>query len=74
MIWKIVFTVIVIAAVWFGYRLLARMGGNPVGRIGSNSGDADENSEDMEQCTICNSFVPRVGARSCGRDECPHLG
>lgn len=76
MIWKIVFTVIVIAAVWFGYRMLTRMGGNPTGQIGQNRSasvdDTSDKSEDMEQCAVCESYVPRFGAQSCGRDDCPY--
>ncbi len=77
MIWKIVFTVIVIAAVWFGYRMLTRMGGNPTGYIGRAGGgalndDASEKSEDMEQCAVCESYVPRINAQSCGQDDCPY--
>ena len=75
MIWKIVFTGLVILAVWFGYRLLGRMIGGPPRESGSHEIDGATvaaKGEDLERCAVCGAYVTHAGAATCGRDDCPH--
>ncbi|NQU60479.1 MAG: hypothetical protein HQ512_05065 [Rhodospirillales bacterium] len=82
---KLLFTVAVITAVWYGYKWLGRMKeirdrdakaklrrerqGN-----GGASASAAQAAEDMVECPTCGAFVAASGAKSCGKDNCPYTG
>jgi len=77
---KILFTVVVVAAVVFGWKWLNRVQarGGVSRRVrekaeGSSPPPAVE-AVDMIQCPVCGDYVPAKGARSCGRPGCPYLG
>ncbi len=83
---KLLFTVAVVLAVWYGFKWVGRMkvirekeakerlrrdsGGFGGGGASSVSGDA----EDMVECALCGAFVPIQGAKDCGRGDCPYGG
>jgi len=77
---KIIFTILIVAVVWFVFRTYtrmvdqrekrAKMGST---RTNSASGGVPEGVEDMVQCSLCGSYVTR-GAKSCGKDGCPFRG
>lgn len=85
---KLLFTGLVIAAIFYGFRWFTQMqerreknlrgrssGGKPQGsasRGRSKSDDAD--IETMIECKVCGSFVASGNARSCGREDCPYPG
>jgi hypothetical protein len=75
---KLLVLILIIAAVWYGFKLLARRNQNvgrrqPPGQIGSGKREAaDEATQDMESCTVCGTFVPNAAAKGCGRDACPY--
>lgn len=80
---KLLVLIVIIAAVWYGFKFFARRSPNvssqhPSGHIGSDKQDAsgktkeDKATQDMESCTVCGTFVPNASARSCGRDACPY--
>ena len=77
---KLLFTVAVVAAVWYGFKLYGRLekarqakaalkagrqGGGPAAAVGV---------EDMERCAACGAYVAAGHATSCGRDDCPYPG
>lgn len=75
---KILVLILIIAAVWYGFKLMTRRNQNlrdqqPSGRIGAANRDkADETAQDMESCTVCGTFVPNKAAKNCGREACPY--
>jgi hypothetical protein len=77
---KLLVLIVIIAAVWYGFKLVARRNRNvggrrPPGRIGPGGHEAsDSAAQDMESCTVCGTFVPNASAKNCGRDNCPYPG
>ncbi len=79
---KLLFTILIIAIVWYGFKMLARLqerrdSEKTLRRAPSNRGrdkDKPADAEDMVACATCGAFVPARRARSCGRDDCPYPG
>jgi len=84
---KLLFTVAVVMAVWYGFKWLGQMkikrekdrarvrrGAKTGGaaRMRADSDDDADDAEEMRECDACGSFVATRGARSCGRDDCPY--
>ena len=68
--------VLVVGVVWWWYRRnqikrreQAELDRNPRSRAKKNQ--PAKPIEDMKQCSICNAYVPAVGASRCGREHCP---
>ena len=74
---KIVVLLLIVAAVWYGFRMLARSS-RPIprdrdkGRIGGAADEEENTVHDMETCTVCGTFVAADAARACGREACPY--
>jgi uncharacterized protein len=83
---KLLFTVAVIVAIWYGFKWVGRMKEvrdrereklrRQAGKeaTGGASGDASGDAEEMMECPACGAFVAAQGAKSCGRDDCPYPG
>ena len=87
---KLLFTVAVIVAVWYGFKWVGRMkevrdeergklrrqaqDGAGGVQAGSGSGAAAGDAEEMVECPACGAFVAAQGAKSCGREDCPYPG
>ncbi len=82
---KLLFTVLVAAAVWYGFKWYARIQSvrdskrdsakvNRGGGQGGQAGGQLPDTEDMVKCGSCGVFVAAKGARSCGRADCPYSG
>ena len=75
---KLLALILIIGAVWYGFKLFARRSQNLGGRqhsarIGSGQPEKSEKPiQDMESCTVCGTFVPNAAAKACGRDNCPY--
>ena len=83
---KLIVLVAVIAAVWYGFKLVsrlhdkreaeARLDRGRAGRPGSGVGAGPERggavAQDMVQCPVCEAYVQARGAGPCGRDDCPY--
>lgn len=83
---KILLLVVVIGAVWFGWRWFARMtadgrlqGRAPQGRQRRQPADRkpsgaarSSEAEDMEKCGDCGAYVAPRAASACGRAGCPY--
>ncbi len=83
---KLLFTVAVVVAIWYGFKWVGRMkeirkkqakdrlrrdaSGSGGGGAPGASGDAEE----MVECAVCGAFVPALGAKDCGRRDCPYGG
>jgi len=71
----------IIFAVWQGFKYLQRRqevsDKNRHDKVREarreTQGSADP-VEDMVRCTVCDAFVAGVGAKSCGRKDCPYPG
>ena len=77
---KIIFTILVVAAVWFAFRTFTRMADQrekrakvDANRANPASGGVPDGVEDMVKCSLCGSYVTR-GAKSCGKEGCPFRG
>lgn len=81
---KIIFTILLVAVVWFAFRAYTRMADQREKRAKMDSSRANsasggvpegvsEGVEDMVKCSLCGSYVTR-GAKSCGKDGCPFRG
>ena len=80
---KLLFTVIIVAAVWYGYRYFTgkqnRVGGGGAGdgdgTVGGGSGSGPKvDVEDLTACPVCGTYVRPATATSCGRGDCPYSG
>ena len=75
---KLLFTVIIIAAVWYGFKWIGRLDKARRGEIdAARGGGADgarsvDEAEDMEKCRVCDTYVAKQGVRACGRGDCPY--
>lgn len=71
MFWKLLTLVLLIFAVWYGFRTWERVQrdrqAKPVRKDGEPKRIA---AEDMNQCPVCGIYVPQ-GAPKCGRPGCP---
>ncbi len=73
---KIIFTIIVVIAVWQGFKIFARLQDQREKRAKmdqKSSAEASSGVEDMVQCSMCDAYVAR-GSKSCGKDGCPQKG
>ena len=73
---KLIFTVIVVFAVWQGFKYFTRLSEQREKR--AKMADKDTNTtptgvEDMVKCSLCDAYVAR-GSKSCGKDGCPFRG
>lgn len=82
---KLLFTVVVIALVIYGFKWIGRLqrdrdaalakrrNAKTEDKSGGTPAAADE-VEDMIKCRTCGAYVPASGAVSCGREDCPFPG
>jgi hypothetical protein len=82
---KLLFTIAVCVAVWYGFKWVGRMQvkrdaqakaklrRQASGDSSSASGAIDD-AEEMVECDVCGAFVAVRGAKSCGLDDCPYPG
>ena len=73
---KIIFTIIVVIAVWQGFKIFARLQDQREKRAKMDQKPSAQDTtgdEDMVQCSKCDAYVAR-GAKSCGKDGCPLKG
>ena len=72
---KLLVLAAIIAAVWYGFKLIGRLDRARKARLESEGESASPaGAEDMERCAACDVFVAARNAASCGRDDCPYPG
>ncbi len=74
---KLVFLVVVILVVWYGFKWLNRSGAAPTRQRDAKprAGTTNRTSvgaEDMVKCTVCDTYVVARDPRNCGRSGCPY--
>ena len=78
---KLLFTVLVIGAVWYGFKWIGRLrhrpgAGGRVGTAGAPTPEAPQplEAQDMVRCPVCGDFVLAGAAGAavkCARADCP---
>jgi hypothetical protein len=85
---KILFTIVAVLAVWYGYRWIGRVQARrrveldeqmrremrQASKGGPDRSGGTTKAEDLVPCETCGSYVPARGARNCGRADCPYPG
>ena len=82
---KLLVLVAVIAAVWYGFKLIGRLRdqrkaddrlrASSAHRFWPGRGKSDppaSDAEEMVECPVCQAYVPVRGATGCGRSDCPY--
>lgn len=77
---KLIFTVVIVFAVWQGFKYFTRLSEQRDNR-GKTSGSTPKSAaqsasadvEDMVQCSVCDAYTAR-GSKSCGKAGCPFRG
>ena len=82
---KLLVTILLMMAVWYGFKLISkgdRAGDQKMADKSGPSGsarktfipvkDVETDAEDLVQCEVCKSYVAANGARNCGQENCPY--
>ncbi len=80
---KILFTALVIAAVWYGFKWLGRVqegqkkprgggGGHAPSNQASHSNASDVEYEELVPCPKCGDYVIADKRTGCGKEGCPY--
>ena len=83
---KLLVLILVIAAVWYGFKYLSRLdakrkadkklrerdSGTAARSRGAAPAATETDAEDMVQCPTCGAYVAARGTTSCGRADCPY--
>ncbi len=70
---KLVVATILILAVWYGFRMMTRIGEVRADALARNPKPKANKLEveDLVECKRCGAFVS-AGAKACVRDDCPY--
>ncbi len=77
---KLLFTVAVVAAVWYGFKFIGRLNQARDAQAKLKGGPMDTGvaaagaTTELEACAACGAFVAAESAAACGRDDCPYPG
>ena len=77
---KLLFTVLVIGAVWYGFKWIGRLqnrsaAGGRVGKTGAPPSEAPQplEAQDMVPCPVCGDYMAAgAAAVDCPRADCPY--
>ena len=68
---KLLVLAAIIAAVWYGFKLYQRLEAKRAAERLARRGSM-ETGEQMVECKACGVYNPAIGARNCGRADCPY--
>jgi hypothetical protein len=77
MLYKLLLLLLVIAAVWFGFRYVGRVEAvrqalrEQLARRQQPQKAPRVEAEDLAGCSVCGAYVAARGASHCGRADCP---
>ena len=72
MLTKLIILAAVIAAVWYGFKLMTRIDQQRREKVAQDKKDAVSGVADTVQCPVCGTYVAAVGAADCGKSACPY--
>lgn len=74
---KLALLAAIIAAVWYGFKMIGRL--DQLSKTAAAKGArrasgqaADDGSIDTVSCAVCGTFVAAGEAKPCGRQDCPY--
>ena len=70
---KLIVLALIIGVFWYGFKFISRRNQgvrqkNASAKVSSSNND----TENMEKCDHCATFVPVSASQNCGRDGCPY--
>ncbi len=77
-IFKLLFTIAAIFAIWYGYKHVSRLARQAKRALDSDDdergGDrgAPPAAQSLIQCPVCDTYGDPVDAKRCDRDDCPY--
>ncbi len=78
---KLLFTILIIAIVWYGFKMIGRLDERRKEAAPSRRAPAqrkaatqEDSAQDLVACARCGTFVTPENPRSCGRADCPYPG
>jgi len=69
---KLLVLAIIVAAVWYGFKLIGRLDQQRKRKIAENEKKPADSVGKMEKCPVCGTYVLAKGAADCGREGCPY--
>lgn len=69
---KLIVLVAVVAAVWYGFKLVSRLERERKRRVKEQSRQDKDSVGKMEKCPVCDTYIVTATARDCGREGCPY--
>ena len=69
---KLLILVIVVAAVWYGFKFVGRLDRKRKREIEGEKSKPSDSIGEMEKCRICGTYVVAGRAENCGRKGCPY--
>ncbi len=73
-IFKILFTIAVIIAIWYGYKHVSRFiaGAKRALESDDTESEVERGAQSLVQCPVCGTYGDPVAAKRCDRDDCPY--
>ncbi|HJN04892.1 MAG TPA: hypothetical protein QF665_07280 [Alphaproteobacteria bacterium] len=68
---KLIFTILVIVVVIYGFRMISRMGSKSEDGGVAASGRAGV-AEETQKCPVCGTYVAAQSPAPCDRTDCPY--
>ena len=69
---KILVLIVIIVAVWYGFKLFTRGRNVATGGEQKEAGQVKPDASlEMKPCRVCGDYVA-AGTKSCGRGDCPY--
>jgi len=69
---KLLVLAIVVAAVWYGFKLVGRLDQQRKRKVAEAKKKPSDSIGEMEKCRVCGTYVAAGGAENCGRQGCPY--
>ena len=73
-IFKLLFTIAVIIAIWYGFKHFSRLATRAKRALESDEDKSPDmpEAQSLIQCPVCGAYGDPVAAKRCDRDDCPY--
>ncbi|MEE8516825.1 MAG: hypothetical protein V3T02_09330 [Alphaproteobacteria bacterium] len=73
-IFKLLFTIAVIIAIWYGYKHICRLAAGAKRALESDDAESggEPDAQSLIQCPVCGTYGDPAAAKRCDRDDCPY--